>query len=194
MTAGLNCRPKEWSRPPELHPPDAGCWCSRNQRRPYVSLIWCGTPSGHRDGLRPWIRTNGWGTANDLNPTLDFKRAHVSSHSLAVIARSRLPLGRGQSRAADRRARADTGLPDLWESSQATASMRGQQRFISGAPFTIRNCRPVSAGQGTLTRRCSDGEPVRYLAHSPGRVSARQTTRISADQNWARQTSSRTPA
>ena len=23
-----------------------------------------------------------WGTANDLNPTLDFKRAHVSSHSL----------------------------------------------------------------------------------------------------------------
>src|SRR5690242_14719352 len=37
----------------------------------------CGTPSGHRDGLRPWIRTNGWGTANDLNPTLDFEHAHV---------------------------------------------------------------------------------------------------------------------
>src|SRR5689334_24713067 len=81
MTVGLNSRPKEWSRSPELHPPDAGCWCSRNQRRLYVSLIWCGTPSGHRDGLRPWIRTNGWGTANDLNPTLDFKRAHVSDHS-----------------------------------------------------------------------------------------------------------------
>ena len=63
------------------HPPDAGCWCSRNQRRPYVSLIWCSTPSGHREGLRPWIRTNGWGTANDLNPTLDFEHAHVSSHS-----------------------------------------------------------------------------------------------------------------
>src|ERR1700756_1386457 len=81
MTVGLNSRPKEWSRSPELHPPDAGCWCSRSQRRPYVSLIWCGTPSGHREGLRPWIRTNGWGTANDLNPTLDFEHAHVSSHS-----------------------------------------------------------------------------------------------------------------
>src|SRR4051812_46725975 len=32
MTAGLNSRPKEWSRPPEPHPPDAGCWCSRNKR------------------------------------------------------------------------------------------------------------------------------------------------------------------
>src|SRR6266853_6860963 len=38
MTAGLNSRPKEWSRPPEPHPPDAGCWCSRNKRRPYVSF------------------------------------------------------------------------------------------------------------------------------------------------------------
>ena len=85
MTAGLNSRPKEWSRPPELHPPDAGCWCSRNQRRPYVSLIWCGTPSGHREGLRPWIRTNGWGTANDLNPTLDFEYIHVGSHPLDPI-------------------------------------------------------------------------------------------------------------
>jgi len=31
--------------------------------------------------------------------------------------------------------------------------------------------------------RCIDGEPVRYLTHSPGRMSARQTTRISVDQN-----------
>jgi hypothetical protein len=22
-------------------PPHAGCWCSRDKRRPYVSLIWC---------------------------------------------------------------------------------------------------------------------------------------------------------
>src|SRR5215213_4036979 len=35
-------RKKEWSRFPELPPSDAGCWCSRNKRRPYVSLIWCG--------------------------------------------------------------------------------------------------------------------------------------------------------
>ncbi len=29
MAVGLNSRPIEWSRPPEPHPPDAGCWCSR---------------------------------------------------------------------------------------------------------------------------------------------------------------------
>ena len=58
MTVGLNSRPKEWSRPPEPHPPYAGCWCSRKKRRPYVSLIWCSMPSGHGNGLRPWIPTS----------------------------------------------------------------------------------------------------------------------------------------
>src|SRR5215213_1451671 len=29
VAVGLNSRPIEWSRPPEPHPPDAGCWCSR---------------------------------------------------------------------------------------------------------------------------------------------------------------------
>src|ERR1700730_9499464 len=78
MTAGLNSRPKEWSRPPEPHPPDAGCWCSRNKRRPYVSLIWCSVPSGHASGLRPRIRNNDRRTAHEpLNLTLDFKHAHV---------------------------------------------------------------------------------------------------------------------
>src|SRR3982074_1552837 len=82
MTDGLNSRWKEWSRPPEPHPPDAGCWCSRNKRRPYVSLIWCSTPSGHGNGLRPWIRTNGRRTAHEpLNLTLDLEHAHVSGHS-----------------------------------------------------------------------------------------------------------------
>src|SRR4030088_1777014 len=81
MAVGLNSRPKEWSRPPEPHPPDAGCWCSRNKRRPYVSLIWCSTPSGHGNGLRPWIRTNGRRTAHEpLNLTLDLEHAHVSRH------------------------------------------------------------------------------------------------------------------
>src|SRR6516225_1228921 len=78
MAVGLNSRPKEWSRPPEPHPPDAGCWCSRNKRRPDVSLIWCSTPSGHRNGLRLWIQTNGRKTAlQPLNLTLDFEHAHV---------------------------------------------------------------------------------------------------------------------
>ena len=82
MTVGLNSRPKEWSRPPEPHPPDAGCWCSRNKRRPYVSLIWCSTPSGHRNRLRLWIRTNGRRTAlQPVNLSLDFEHAHVSSYS-----------------------------------------------------------------------------------------------------------------
>ena len=83
MTDGLNSRPKEWSRPPEPHPPDAGCWCSRNKRRPYVSLIWCSTPSGHGNGLRPWIRTNARRNAHEpLNLTLDCEHAHVSGHLL----------------------------------------------------------------------------------------------------------------
>src|SRR6202035_5419939 len=83
MAVGLNSRPKEWSRPPEPHPPDAGCWCSRNKRRPYVSLIWCSTPSGHENGLRPWIRNNGRRTAHELlNLTLDCEHAHVNGHSL----------------------------------------------------------------------------------------------------------------
>src|ERR1700676_5048660 len=87
MTDGLNSRPKEWSRPPEPHPPDAGCWCCRNKRRPYVSLIWCSTPSGHGNGLRPWIRTNGRRAAHEiLNLTLDLEHAHVNQ------------LGRGQHR------------------------------------------------------------------------------------------------
>ena len=86
MAVGLNSRPKEWSRPPEPHPPDAGCWCSRNKRRPDVSLIWCSTPSGHRNGLRLWIQTNGRKTAlQPLNLTLDFEHAHVRSHSREVL-------------------------------------------------------------------------------------------------------------
>src|SRR5271167_3870832 len=38
--------------------------------------------SGHGNGLRPWIRTNGRRTAHEpLNLTLDFEHAHVSGHS-----------------------------------------------------------------------------------------------------------------
>src|ERR1700693_6095931 len=82
MTAGLNSRPKEWSRPPEPHPPDAGCWCSRHKRRPYVSLIWCSMPSGHGSRLRPWIRTNSRRTGYEpLNLAPDLEHAHVSRHS-----------------------------------------------------------------------------------------------------------------
>src|SRR5438477_3394260 len=81
MTAGLNSRPKEWSRPPEPHPPDAGYWCSRRKRRPYVSLIWCSTPSGHGNGLKPWIRNNDRRAAHEpVNLPLDCKHAHVSGH------------------------------------------------------------------------------------------------------------------
>jgi len=94
MAVGLNSRPKEWSRPPEPHPPDAGCWCSRNKRRPDVSLIWCSTPSGHRNGLRLWIQTNGRKTAlQPLNLTLDFEHAHVSGHSTVIQATCSMQLG-----------------------------------------------------------------------------------------------------
>jgi len=126
MAVGLNSRPKEWSRPPEPHPPDAGCWCSRNKRRPDVSLIWCSTPSGHRNGLRLWIQTNGRKTAlQPLNLTLDFEHAHVSGHSRDHqtaprperdtqhrVSRSRgsprLPRGRDRRRSSGRRIRGRT--------------------------------------------------------------------------------------
>jgi hypothetical protein len=42
MKHGLKTRFQEWSRSPEPHPPQAGSWCSRRERRPNVSLIWCG--------------------------------------------------------------------------------------------------------------------------------------------------------
>jgi hypothetical protein len=71
--------PEDAPRPPEPHPPDAGCWCSRSKRRPYVSLIWCSTPSGHGNGFRPWIRNNHRRTAHEpVNLPLDCKHAHVS--------------------------------------------------------------------------------------------------------------------
>ena len=40
------------SRLPESCPPQAGCWCSRRKRRPYVRLIWCGKRPGCAIGLR----------------------------------------------------------------------------------------------------------------------------------------------
>jgi hypothetical protein len=67
-----------------------GCWCSRNKRRPYVSLIWCSTPSGHGNGLRPWIRNNGRRTAYEpLNLTLDLEYAHVSGHPRNPVSNRR---------------------------------------------------------------------------------------------------------
>src|SRR6202043_913051 len=85
VAVGLNSRPKEWSRPPEPHPPDAGCWCSRNKRRPYVSLIWC------KHTIRSWKRaqtldplTNSRRTTHEpLNLPLDCEHAHVSGHLAA---------------------------------------------------------------------------------------------------------------
>jgi hypothetical protein len=44
-------RLSEWSRLPEPSPPQAGCWCSRQERRPYVRLIWCGNGRVVQSGL-----------------------------------------------------------------------------------------------------------------------------------------------
>ena len=110
MAVGLNSRPKEWSRPPEPHPPDAGCWCSRNKRRPYVSLIWWSTPSGHGNGLRPWIRNNDRRAAHEpVNLPLDCKHAHVSGRSVVRPhldrRQPRLPAAPGSCRQAGAAAR-----------------------------------------------------------------------------------------
>src|SRR5437764_10515699 len=59
---------------------DVGAAAER-KRRPYVSLIWCSTPSGHGNGLRPWIRNNDRRAAHEpVNLPLDCKHAHVSRH------------------------------------------------------------------------------------------------------------------
>src|SRR5580704_9529122 len=82
MTVGLNSRPIEWSRLPEPHPPDAGCWCSRNKRRPYVSLIWCEHAIGswkRAQTLDPKQRPEN--CYEPLNLTLDCLHAHVNGHS-----------------------------------------------------------------------------------------------------------------
>ena len=50
-----NCRTEEWSHSPEPCPPHAGSWCSRNLRRPYVSLIRLGNEPRHASGLGTWI-------------------------------------------------------------------------------------------------------------------------------------------
>src|ERR1700693_3370662 len=86
MAVGFNSRPKEWSRPPEPHPAEADCGSSGDKRRPYVSLIWCSTTSGHGNGLRPWIRNNNRRTAHELlNLTLDLDHAHVSGRSSCFL-------------------------------------------------------------------------------------------------------------
>src|SRR5208282_1844164 len=53
---------------PEPCPPQAGCWCSRRERRPYVRLIVLGNEPRHARGLR----TSDTGqTAGDLSPGND---------------------------------------------------------------------------------------------------------------------------
>jgi hypothetical protein len=46
------------SRLPEPCPPQAGCWCSRRERRPYVRLTVLGNEPRHASGLRPRIPDN----------------------------------------------------------------------------------------------------------------------------------------
>src|SRR6266404_2538603 len=45
------------SRLPEPCPPQAGCWCSRYERRPNIRLIVLGSGPRQAVGLRPWIPT-----------------------------------------------------------------------------------------------------------------------------------------
>jgi hypothetical protein len=57
---GLQRRDLEWLRLPEPCPPQAGCWCSRRERRPDVRLIVLGNEPrqvmgsdlGYRNSLR----------------------------------------------------------------------------------------------------------------------------------------------
>ena len=139
MTAGLNSRPKEWSRPPEPHPPDAGCWCSRRKRRPYVSLIWCSTPSGHGNGLRPWIRNNDRRAAHEpVNLPLDCKQAHVSGYSRHAIRAACAPRVSCVRFAAS----AEVRLSVLGRSQSAMSQQRRHPTRV-GRQFSSGNRRPA---------------------------------------------------
>ena len=61
------------SRLPEPCPPQAGCWCSRRERRPYVRLIVLGNEPRHARGLR--TSDPGQTTAGDLSPP---KTSHLT--------------------------------------------------------------------------------------------------------------------
>ena len=52
---GPTCRLIEWFRPLSPCPPQAGCWYSRLERRPYVRLIVLGNGPRHAIGLGPRI-------------------------------------------------------------------------------------------------------------------------------------------
>src|SRR6516162_4258500 len=149
MAVGLNSRPKEWSRPPEPHPPDAGCWCSRNKRRPDVSLIWCSTPSGHRNGLKLWIQTNGRKTAlQPLNLTLDFEHAHVNGHW-----HTREPAARSDPKEALDREALTTWSPN--PSGGAERDLHGRHRPVASGDLAAERD-PIDRADGRARRAFAD--------------------------------------
>jgi hypothetical protein len=66
-------------------PPQAGCWCSRRKRRPYVRLIVLGNEPRQASGLRPRIPDNRWRLITRKRPTR-LPPAHVrpAQRSLAL--------------------------------------------------------------------------------------------------------------
>ena len=59
-------------------PPDAGCWCRRHERRPYVSLIWCARHQVTEAGSDLDPNQPSEHCHEPLNRTLDPEHAHVS--------------------------------------------------------------------------------------------------------------------
>ena len=78
-------------------------------------------------------------------------------------------------------------MPTIRRNPKAVSSIMRWAPSRSGAALSPFRClaqrmyRLRAPPQGAL--RCIDGEPARYLMHDRGRVSTRQTERISADQN-----------
>ncbi|HXP05740.1 MAG TPA: hypothetical protein VN808_16585, partial [Stellaceae bacterium] len=95
--------------------------------RPYVSLIWCSTPSGHGNGLRPWIQTNRRRTAYEpLNLTLDFEHAHVNGRSLRHYRTAEIdPYGPFAATPAERRGGQEASIRTSMSKEAAAVEKKG---------------------------------------------------------------------
>ena len=116
---GLNSRPKEWSRPPEPHPPDAGCWCSRNKRRPVCELDLL------QHAMRSWKRAEPTAATEKCDacdqPTPKSSRSHGRRHAVFLFMRNDL---RGLQRSRHRNPQSPTIEAHLFLPASSAQSKR----------------------------------------------------------------------
>ena len=140
------------SRLPEPCPPQAGCWCSRRERRPYVRLIVLGNEPRHASGLR----TSDTGqTAGDLSP---------GNERLTLTAHVSL-LGQLDHHRVERFLRDDSVSWPLPEVSSRSRASPAPTMTASPTPGVTRT---FPARQ---KRICRAGDGCRSPIHPTGRLS-----------------------